>query len=96
MKKKGLIILVSILIFVSSVWAGESVTIGMSCTIPAIPGVNSPPFNKEKETNLKVSPPEEGSSATTATEGKEFVKEEKEILLAQEEKPVSLQTIYPR
>ena len=32
-----------VLLMVATSWAGESVTISMSCTIPSIPGVNAPP-----------------------------------------------------
>lgn len=33
-----------VLALVSFAYAGDSVTIGIGCTIPAIPGVNAPPF----------------------------------------------------
>ncbi len=40
---KRLIFAVPLMLMISSfAWAGDSVTISMSCTIPSIPGVNAP------------------------------------------------------
>lgn len=41
----GLGILLSL---VNAAFAGDSISFSVSCTIPAIPGVNAPPFPEEK------------------------------------------------
>jgi len=43
--KKAIAVIIVILSFSGVVWAGDSVTFTMSCTIPAIPGVNAPLVN---------------------------------------------------
>ena len=54
MKKMPLRIMMIALVLLSSFMeiaeAGESKTIAVSCTIPAIPGVNVPPFNTQANT----------------------------------------------
>lgn len=98
MKKKTLLTTLLVLFIASVAWAGDSMTIQMSCTIPSIPGVNAPPLLSERL--LKNSQQEEvAKKNTTATEGEQIiVKEEtKEILLAQGEKVTTqVRTIYAR
>jgi hypothetical protein len=98
MKKKTLLAVLSVLFIVSAAWAGDSVTIQMSCTIPSIPGVNAPPLIPEK--TLRISQREEViKNNITATEGEQIIEKEetKENLLAQGEKVISkVKTVYAR
>jgi hypothetical protein len=98
MGKKTLLITLLVLFITSAAWAGDSVTIQMSCTIPSIPGVNAPPFVSERM--LKISQREEvAKKNTTATEGEQIIEKEetKETLLAQGEKVTTqVKTIYSR
>lgn len=93
-------ILTGLLVFlmVSTAWAGDSVTISMSCTIPSIPGINAPARIPEillrnyqrKDVANKNEP---------ATEREEIIEKEerKETLLAQGEKVTTeVRTIYTR
>ena len=98
MRKKTLLTTLLVLFVVSAAWAGDSVTIQMSCTIPAIPGVNAPPLMSERL--LKNSRQEEvAKKNTTATEGEQIIEKEetRETLLAQGEKVTTqVKTIYAR
>ena len=98
MERKILLSTLLVLFIVSTAWAGDSVTIQMSCTIPAIPGVNAPPLVSERL--LRNSQREEvAKKNTTATEGEQIIEKEetKEILLAQGEKVTTqVKTIYTR
>ncbi|MDP2830741.1 MAG: hypothetical protein Q8O02_00645 [Candidatus Omnitrophota bacterium] len=98
MKKKGILTVLLVLLMVSTVWAGDSITISMSCTIPSIPGVNAPArvpealmrnYQRVDVTN----------NNSTATVGEEYIEKEetKQTLLAQGEKVTTkIQTIYTR
>jgi hypothetical protein len=98
MGKKEILAGLLVLLMVSPLWAGDSVTISMSCTIPAIPGVNAPAImpealmrNSQREDVAKENIP--------ATVGEELIEKEerKETLLAQGEKvTVEVKTIYTR
>jgi hypothetical protein len=70
----------------------------MSCTIPAIPGVNAPPLIPERL--LKDNQREEiVKKNSTATEGEQIIEKEetRETLLAQGEKATTqIRTIYTR
>ena len=98
MGKKDILTGLLVLSMVSTVWAGDSVTISMSCTIPSIPGVNAPPLVSERL--LKNNQLEEVTKKnTTATEGEQIIEKEetKETLLAQGEKVTTqVRTIYTR
>lgn len=50
MGRKGFIILIIFLLVAPFAWAGDSVTIGMSCVIPVIPGVNAPLLSQDNLT----------------------------------------------
>ena len=98
MEKKGILTVVLVLLMVSTVWAGDSVTISMSCTIPSIPGVNAPARVPEvlmrDYQRIDVA-----NKNSTATVGEEVIEKEerKEILLAQGEKVTTeVKTIYTR
>ncbi len=98
MKKKTLLTGLAVLLMVSTAWAGDSATIRMSCTIPAIPGVNAPPFIKENLINDGKTE-EMVKKNATATEGEQFIEKEetKETLLAQGEKVTTkIRTVYSR
>lgn len=98
MGKKGILTGLLVLLMVSAVWAGDSVTISMSCTIPSIPGVNAPA--RIPETLIMNSQREDvANKNTTATVGEEIIEKEerKETLLAQGEKVTTeVRTIYTR
>ena len=83
---------------VSTAWAGVSVTISMSCTIPSIPGVNAPA--RIPETLMRNYQKEDVANKNSpATVGEEIIEKEerKEILLAQGEKVTAeVRTIYTR
>ena len=98
MEKKGILAGLLVLLMVSAAWAGDSVTISMSCTIPSIPGVNAPARvpevlirNYQRQDVIK--------NNSTATVGEEIIEKEerKETLLAQGEKVTTqVKTIYTR
>jgi hypothetical protein len=97
MEKKGILTVALVLFITSFAWAGDSVTISMSCTIPAIPGVNAPPLISERSVKNKLE--EVAKKNTDATEGEQLIEKEetKEILLAQGEKVTArVKTIYTR
>jgi len=98
MGKREILTGLLVLLTVSTVWAGDSVTIPMSCTIPSIPGVNAPAIISEtlvrNQLRLDVS-----KNNATATVGEEFIEKEesKVTLLAQGEKVTKeVKTIYTR
>ena len=98
MGKKRLLAGLMIFLTISNAWAGDSITINMSCTIPSIPGVNAPArvpevliqnYQRQDVTNKN----------STATVGEEIIEKEerKEVLLAQGEKVTTqVKTIYTR
>lgn len=98
MVKKEILTILLVLLMTSAVWAGDSVTISMSCTIPSIPGVNAPArmserliSNHQREDVI--------NNNTNATVDEEFIEKEerKESLLAQGEKVTrKVKTIYTR
>ncbi|MCX5699735.1 MAG: hypothetical protein NTX01_08585 [Candidatus Omnitrophica bacterium] len=98
MERKGILTGLLVLLMVSTVWAGDSVTISMSCTIPAIPGVNAPA--RIPEVLIRNYQREDvANKNSTATVGEEIIEKEerKEILLAQGEKVTTeVKTIYTR
>jgi len=98
MGKRKILTGLLVLLMASTVWAGDSVTIAMSCTIPSIPGVNAPA--SISEALIRNQPREDvAKNNATATVGEEFIeKEQSEVtLLAQGEKVTSqLKTIYTR
>ena len=98
MRKKEILTGLLVLLIVSTVWAGDSVTISMSCTIPSIPGVNAPA--RIPETLIRNFQREDvANKNSTATVGEEIIEKEerKEILLAQGEKVTTkVRTIYTR
>lgn len=53
MLKNVLIMAVTVFLAVSTCFAGESARIGVSCTIPSIPGVNAPPFADDETSKTK-------------------------------------------
>jgi len=87
-----------VLLMISTVWAGDSVTISMSCTIPSIPGVNAPARIPEMSIR-NYQRQDAANKNTTATVGEEIIEKEerKETLLAQGEKvTTAVKTIYTR
>jgi hypothetical protein len=97
-RKTGVLTGLLVLLMFSSAWAGDSVVINLSCTIPSIPGVNAPaPVPEMLIRNYQRQ--DVANKNSTATVGDEtIVKEEsKETLLAQGEKvAAAVKTIYAR
>ena len=98
MGKKEILTGLLILLTSSTIWAADSVTIGMSCTIPSIPGVNAPA--RIPEALIRDYQREDvANKNSTATVEEEIIEKEerKETLLAQGEKVTTeLRTIYTR
>ena len=98
MRKREILTGLLILLMVSTAWAGDSVTISMSCTIPSIPGVNAPA--RIPETLIRNYLREDVANKNApATEREEIIEKEerKETLLAQGEKVTTeVRTIYTR
>ena len=98
MGKKEILTGLLVLLMASAAWAGNNVTINMSCTIPSIPGVNAPGLIPEAlmrdYQRIDVA-----NKNSTATVGEEIIEKEerKETLLAQGEKVTTeVRTIYTR
>lgn len=92
---KKLIELITTLIFLVAAadlaMAGESATLSISCTIPAIPGINAPPF--EKKELLKE---ESGTENTPQEPAKNQAQDKKETLFIVQELPGNIQVVYSR
>ena len=98
MGKREILTGLLVLLMVSTVWAGDSVTISMSCTIPSIPGVNAPA--RIPEVLMRDYQRQDiANKNSTATVGEEVIEKEesKQTLLAQGEKVTTqVTTIYTR
>jgi len=100
-KRKILAEVITALLVLSSfqiAWAGDSVTIAMSVTIPSIPGVNAPARVTEAMVNTQVRQ-DVAKNNSAATEGEEYIEKEERLenLLAQGEKVTrDVKTIYTR
>ena len=70
--------------------AGDNVSFSVSCTIPAIPGVNAPPFLEERTATPQVQQIVEQK----AKEKPEETKAEAPAMI--QEDNVAVKTIYPR
>lgn len=102
MKRQIKILLVSLALicnFPVGVLAGDSIGFSVSCTIPAIPGVNAPLEEKaeiqpqiaeEKETQNPL------ADAVDQEEQSEFIEELQETQLAKEASPTLTKVIYSR
>ena len=98
MGKKEILTGLLVLLMVSTVWAGDSVTISMSCTIPSIPGVNAPARIPERLiSNHQIEDVAINNASATVDEEIIEKEERKENLLAQGEKVTrEVRTIYTR
>ncbi|MFA6129855.1 MAG: hypothetical protein WC731_02600 [Candidatus Omnitrophota bacterium] len=98
MGKKEILTVLLVLLMASTVWAGDSVTISMSCTIPSIPGVNAPARMSERlVSNHQREDVINNNAAATVDEEIIEKEERKENLLAQGEKVTrEVRTIYSR
>lgn len=96
---KNLLIILSALavtlLLTSVAFAGESKTIGVSCTIPAIPGVNAPPFPEVKKT-INLQEPQAQANTEKEAEKSQSTQDSTSIIVAQDKKDPGLQTIYSR
>lgn len=99
--KKTVAGLIIVLSFVGVAKAGDSISFSVSCTIPAVPGVNAPPFPTEKsveenrDTNIIV----QEQTETYAKNEPTLIQEdaEEEIVLAEgKTTTITVQTIYAR
>ena len=93
MKNKLFIKLMIALLIIATGWDvswAESLSFSVSCTIPAIPGVNAPPFPEEKTATPQVQQIVEQK----AKEKPEETKAEAPAMI--QEDSVDVKTIYPR
>jgi len=96
MKKITCLILTAatILVMIGVSWAGESKTIRVSVTIPAMPGINVPPFSLD-DTRKRAK-----DGAVEKEESKEKAKEDEEpMFIVQDDKgrmDLVLKTLYAR
>ena len=98
-KSKKIIIMVMLLLSCShELFAAESIGFTISCTIPAIPGVNAP-LAEEKALKLDT-PDTQTQEASPANENEEkdpaLIEEMQEIRLAGETTPPLIKTVYSR
>lgn len=92
--KKIIVSLILVLFLVELAHAENSASIAVSCTIPAIPGVNVP-LIQEKTPNLELNTAQEEIADTNTAVV--FQKDTEEIRLAEGEKSlVNVQTFYNR
>ena len=75
MGKKEILTGLLVLLMVSTAWAGDSVTISMSCTIPSIPGVNAP-ARLSQALMQNYQRIDVANKNSTATVGEEFIEKE--------------------
>lgn len=97
MKRAIIITLIAVLLFSDAALAGESVTLGVSCTIPAIPGVNAPPFPNEGKvinTSIAAEKQEENTQKTPAKEAAD--NQPHEVIVQEETDGRLMQTVYNR
>lgn len=96
---KKIISLAMVLITVLSVadfaLAGDNVTLSISCTIPAIPGINAPPLLVKQ--GLQQAPGAEDPQQTQEAGYKESETQQKaETLFIAQELPGNIQILYSR
>lgn len=53
LKKVSIVLLIFLPILLDGAEAGDSFSFSVSCTIPAIPGLNAPPFIEEKTVKVE-------------------------------------------
>ena len=88
-------VVLSLLLCTACAWAGDSVTIQIGCTIPAIPGVNVPPYPAKPVAPQTVSGQQkELTSPPQKTQTTTYIATEQEI--QSEGKKAQVQTIYSR
>ena len=97
---KMILVITAILFTAASGFAGDSVTISVSCTIPVIPGVNAPAL-----TNENIRQMEPAKMYKPAAGQKQEVKKDETSLILQENTeneakteggPVLVRTVYSR
>jgi len=97
---KILLILITLVFNVGAqALAGDSIGLSVSCTIPAIPGVNAPlneAANTEPTAVLEEKEAQTFSPVTEAEEEPVFIEVIQEIQLAKETTPVLTKIIYSR
>lgn len=104
--KKNIIILVITLCIAAKVFAAETISISISCTIPAIPGVNAPiakeATNPQDDENALKYPeesemPPEIENKTTAQPNAKKDNKPSPFLLSEKKTPLQVvKTIYSR
>jgi len=88
----GLVLVISF----SGIALGESKTIPITCTIPAIPGVNAPPFEEEKITPDESVKNNQEESMLAANQKKESPVISQEDSYTKNTELASIKTIYSR
>lgn len=89
-----ILVLMSALFLADCATAGESVSISMSCTIPAIPGVNVPPF-PERNT-VKAEPVAAAQPQEEENESPAILQDDTEEVRLADGRVTRVQTIYSR
>ena len=90
---RSLIGIIVILFMLGVSFAGDSATISVSCTIPAIPGVNAPPFPVKQD--LKNAGNTQEQTQEAKNKESETQKKAETIFIAQE-LPGNIQIVYSR
>ena len=83
----------------TAAFAGDSIALSVSCTIPAIPGINAPANEANAVTPLELEEQETQTSASDQEPQEEqplFIEELEEVQLAQQAGPVLTKVIYGR
>lgn len=93
MRNISVVVLIAVLMFTGIAY-GESISFSVSCTIPAIPGVNAPPFAETQKPIINQGKETQNDSASQEDRQKE---PERQMLMAEEKTNSSItQTVYSR
>lgn len=99
---KTLAVIVTVLTFTVNCFAGNTVSIQMTCTIPEIPGVNAPPYkdgNEPIKNEIVAEKQDNYTEEDSKTESQELIQQESntQVQLADgKTQDVNLQTVYSR
>jgi hypothetical protein len=80
---KGLVVLIILLSLVNYTWAGDSFSFSVSCSIPAVPGLNAPPLEEKTDKVAEnISAPQDIDITVTAgTQSFPRIEESKEQII---------------
>lgn len=105
MKKNLKKLIIGLMIFISitigAAFAGDSFTIAVSCTIPAIPGVNAPLIEEEiSKTDTQATAPQEVNlqkeTSQPASETIQQAVQEEKVITSGQKPTMIVKTIYDR